>query len=156
MQPKRKLAAIAATIIGLTTVGGTAAVSQSSASSQESDWHVSRFVTKTIRENDIGSRRFVGADVVRKHGEVVGYNSYTGRFFPRQERIVVRLGLALRGGVILGRVNAAFAAPGEPVVFRGPILGGSGRYVGIEGRIVATIPAGDTQGRARVTLRWRT
>jgi hypothetical protein len=98
----------------------------------------------------------VGTDEVRKNGEVIGYNALTGRFVQSRNQVVVRVGVALRGGVIMGRVTADEPQEGEAIVFRGPILGGSGRYDGIRGRIVARIPADDTEGRAHVTLRWRT
>ena len=104
----------------------------------------------------VGRYRFVGTDEVRKDGEVIGYNALTGRYFPSRDRVVIRVGVALRGGVIMGRVAADAPREGEATVFRGPVLGGSGRYEGIRGRIVARIPADDTEGRAHVTLRWRT
>lgn len=151
----RTTAAGAAVLLGLSTLGGAASLSQASASSAPGDWHVRHFISKTLQETDMGRAGFVGTDVVRAHGEVIGYNAISGRFLAKPDKIVVRLGIALRRGVILGRVSADAPREGADLRFTGPILGGSGYYDGIRGRIVATLPADDTEGRAQVTLRWR-
>jgi hypothetical protein len=144
-----------AAVVATTTVAG-AGVLQASSAEEAAQWRTTRFISQTLAEKQLGSTGFVGADEVRKRGEVIGYNSLTGRFFPARNRIVVRVGIALKGGVIMGRLAAEDVQEDEAIVLRGPILGGSGRYDGIRGRIVARIPAGDTEGRAHVTLRWRT
>lgn len=153
MNRKRMTAAGAAVLLGLSTLGGAATLSQASATSAPGDWHVRHFISQTLQEKDY-QRGFVGTDTVRAHGKVIGYNSLSGRFLRNPDRLVVRVGIALRGGVILGRVSAT-PVEGEDIRFTGPVLGGSGYYDGIQGRIVAVIPADDTEGRARVTLRWR-
>jgi hypothetical protein len=154
---RRKRAVVGAVAVLATTAGVAGAGARNASGAEEAaDWRTTRFVSQTLAEKQLGSTGFVGTDEVRKRGEVIGYNSLTGRYFPARNRIVVRVGIALKGGVIMGRVAAEDVQEDEAIVFRGPILGGSGRYDGIRGRIVARIPAGDTDGRAHVTLRWRT
>ena len=155
MNRKRTTAAGAAVLLGLSTLGGAASLSQASATSAPGDWHVQRFTSTSLKETQMGQNGFVGTEVVRANGKVIGYNALSGRYLPKRNRILVRVGVALRGGVILGRVAANEPAEGEDIRFRGPILGGSGFYEGISGRIVAVIRAEDPEGRARVTLRWR-
>lgn len=155
MNRKRTTAAGAAALFGLSMLGGATSLSQASATSAPGDWHVRHFTSTTLEETPMGQTSFVGTDVVRANGKVIGYNSLSGRFLAKQNRIVIRVGIALRGGVIMGRVAGDEPAQGEDIRFRGPILGGSGFYEGISGRIIAVIPADDTEGRARVTLRWR-
>lgn len=155
MRRSRVAATAAALVAGVVSIGG-ATVTEASVAGQSADLRTMRFVSQTFAESGVGRYRFVGADEVRRSGEVIGYNSYTGRYFPARDRVVIRVGVALRGGVIMGRVAADAPREGEATVFRGPILGGSGRYDGIRGRIVARIAADDTEGRAHVTLRWRT
>jgi len=142
----------------LATTAGVAGAGALNASGAEeaADWRTTRFISQTLAETEVGRTRFVGTDEVRKNGEVIGYNALTGRFVPSRNELVIRVGVALAGGVIMGRVSADEPREGEAIVFRGPILGGSGRYEGIRGRIVARIPADDTEGTAHVTLRWRT
>lgn len=154
MNRKRMTAAGAAVLLGLSTLGGAATLSQASATSAPGDWHVRHFISQTLQEKDY-QRGFVGTDTVRAHGKVIGYNSISGRFRRHPDRIVVRVGIALRGGIILGRLTAPAPAEDEDIRFAGPVLAGSGYYDGITGRLVAVLPAGNEQGRARVTLRWR-
>lgn len=152
---RRKRTVVGAVAVLATTAGVAGAGALNASGAEEAaDWRTTRFISQTLAEAEVGANRFVGTDEVRKNGEVIGYNAITGRFVPSQNRVIVRVGVALKGGVIMGRV-AGEAREGEAIVFRGPILGGSGRYDGIRGRIVARIPADDTEGRAHVTLRWR-
>lgn len=153
MKRSRTAMTTAALVAAAVSLGG-ATVTQASSAEESTEWRTTRFVSKTLAETGLGPRRFVEADEVIKNGEVIGYNAITGRF--ADHRLVVRVGIALRGGVIMGRVSADEPRQGEGIVFRGPILGGSGRYDGIRGRIVARIAADDTEGRAHVILRWRT
>lgn len=156
MKHNRTTAASAAALLGLSALGAAASLAPASASNQPGDWHVTRLVSKTIRETQVGQTRFVGTDVVRSGGKVIGYNSLSGQFLPDRNRVIIRFGLALKGGVIMGRVTADEPRPGQDIRFTGPIQSGSGRYAGIEGRVVAVVAADDTAGVARVTLRWRT
>lgn len=154
---RQKRAVVGAVAVLATTAGVAGAGALNASGAEESaDWRTTRFISKTLAETEIGQTGFVGTDEVRKNGEVIGYNALTGRFVQSRNQVVVRVGVALAGGVIMGRVSADQPQEGEAIVFRGPILGGSGRYDGIRGRIVARIPADDTEGRAHVTLRWRT
>ena len=120
-------------------------------------WHVTEVTSTVLEETSLSGRSGVATDRVRdSDGKVVGYDSYSLRFGPK--RVVVRIGLALKGGVILATLVARSSdQQGQDLVFRGPIQGGNGVFDGIRGTARAVVPGGDTQaGTAIITLRWRT
>jgi hypothetical protein len=90
---------------------------------------VKRFKLHTHTNHAFGPRNYVGTDVLRRDGKFIGYDSYSGYSNP-QTKSVFRFALALKGGMIFGRVVQRAAHP-DPTV--GPILGGSGKFAGIEG-----------------------
>lgn len=152
MRGSRKVFAALAAGAAATALGG-ASVTQVSAAEKPAQDGTLRFVSRTLQEKQFPNGTFVGVDRVLRDGKLIGYNSLSGRFFQDEERVVVRLGIALRGGVITGRVDAE-PVPGQDIVFDGPVLGGSGRFAGITGRIHATLPADDDEGRATVVVHW--
>jgi hypothetical protein len=133
-------AALAASTVAVTTESGAAAPQE----------HVTRVVLDRIAFETLG-RTFVGANAVRKDGRVVGYESFSGRFNPRRGHTVHRVALALKGGVIEGRVIGLSNQTGEKFFYRGPIQSGNGRFAGISGRIVEVESA---TGPRRMRLRW--
>jgi hypothetical protein len=112
--------------------------------------HVTRVFLRELRSRPIGNWN-IGNDALRRNGRVVGYDAFQNRYNPTSDRLILRLALSLRGGIILGRVSVPASKDGA--LARGPIQGGNGRFTGIEGRIVATPPNG-VNGDLRVTLRW--
>lgn len=90
---------------------------------------VRRLELHTHTNHAFGPRNYVGTDVVKHDGKFVGYDSYSGYSNPLTKS-VFRFALALKGGMIFGRVVQQAAGPGDIV---GPILGGSGKFAGIKG-----------------------
>lgn len=110
-----------------------------------------RLVARSTGEHDVGTR-FQGTDKVRSRatGRVVGFDSFTGRLFPAQQRAVVQVAVALEGGIVVFRASASSAGPSPH--FHGPILRGTGTYRGIEG----TVTGRATEGRRTFyTLHYR-
>jgi hypothetical protein len=140
---------IAAAAVALTTLAGlsSAAVSSSTAAPERA-MHTKRFVLNEIASHNLGRYAFAGSDRIRSRGsgEVVGYDSYTGVFDPQAETLRVWVGVALKGGVINVRVNFT-----EDNRFAGKILGGTGRYKGIDGTVTGR---GVSSDRTFVTLRY--
>jgi hypothetical protein len=91
-----------------------------------------RLVARSTGERDIGNT-FLGTDKVRSRsaGRVLGFDSFTGRFFPTQQRAVVHVAVALKGGIVVFRASVS----GSSLRFAGPILRGTGKYRGIEGTV---------------------
>ena len=96
--------------------------------------HTLRLVIHETASHNLSQTTFVGTDRVRSRAthQVVGFDSFTGRFFPKSEKAVVQVGLALRGGIINLRVSFKGENPNQ---FHGPILGGTGAYRGISGTV---------------------
>ncbi len=91
---------------------------------------VKRLKLITHTNHAFGQRNYVGTDVLRRRdGKFIGYDSYSGYSNP-ETKSVFRFALALKGGMIFGRVVQQAAGPDAIV---GPILGGSGKFAGIEG-----------------------
>ena len=128
----KKSVVAAAAMVGVSALTGSA-VLPGSATTAAPEMRTKRLVLTQSEERNLGRTAFVGSDTVRSEssGEIVGYDAITGKFYPKQEKFVVQLALALKGGIIVGRVSAK----GEVREFDGRILKGSGKYKGIEGTI---------------------
>ena len=149
----KKSAIAVAALVGLTTL--TAATSAPAAAPADSSaaqaTHTRRFVLHETASHNVGKRAFVGTDNARspRTHKIVGYDSTTGHFDPKTTVVTVQVALALKGGIIVGRVKGVFET--SPVILHGPITKGSGKYVGIKGDITARL----TDSRKTfVTLRY--
>lgn len=142
----KRSAVAAVALVGASVLTGSAVV-PGSATSAAPEMHTKRLVLGQSKERDVGKFTFVGSDIVRSRasGDVVGFDSITGRFYPKKQRFVVQIGLALKGGIIVGRVSG-----GESREFDGRILKGSGKYSGVQG----TIHGRFTRERVHLTLRY--
>ncbi len=153
---KSAVAAFAAVaMVGTTGLAGAASVSgaaegpSSTVTAQTQGTQTKRLVVRELSSRGLSRFTFAGAEKVRSRasGEVVGYDTFTGKFFPRQDKAVVRVALGLRNGIIVGRV----VLRGNDSEFEGRILKGFGKYRGIDG----TITGRTTNGlRTFVTLRY--
>jgi hypothetical protein len=123
-----KKALIALVGIAMLAVPAAAATSSAPSDSQRAQ-HVKRFKLHTSANHGFGPRNYVGTDVLKRHGKFVGYDSYSGYNSPTIGKF--RFALALKGGMIFGRVLQRHAHPADPIA--GPILGGSGKFAGIDG-----------------------
>jgi hypothetical protein len=143
------MAAVA--LIGTSALSGSAVLTGSATAAPE--MHTKRLVLHNTAERNVGKFTFVGSDTVRSRssGKVVGYDTISGKFYPREEKIVVQIAFALKGGIIVSRVSAHSA---EGVSrFDGRILKGSGRYLGIDGEIEGRFPQGNSN-KVFVTLHY--
>ena len=145
----RKSVVAAAALVGASALTGSA-VLPGSAATAASETRTKRFVLTQAEERDVGRTAFVGSDTVRskRTGEIVGYDAITGKFYPQQEKFVVQIALALKGGIIVGRV----VGKGEAREFDGRILKGTGKYKGIEGTILGRF---SSQNKVHLTLHYR-
>ena len=129
---KSAAAAAASAALVATTVLSGAAVMPGAATEDRSP-HTKRFVLHETGSHSVGERAFAGSDKIRsRHShEVVGFDSTTGKYFPRMNKSVADLAFALKGGIIVGRLSFDASDPH----FAGRILKGTGNYKGIGGTI---------------------
>jgi hypothetical protein len=122
----------------LTAVSGLAASALTAAlvvpASGDTKVHTKRLVSRDIRSHSLGARTFAGTAVDRHAGHIVGYDSFTGHFYPKQDRGDIWDSLALKNGTISLVVH--FRGSG-PSVYSGRILNGTGKYKGIVGTVTA-------------------
>jgi hypothetical protein len=146
----RKLTKAAVALTGVAAL--TSAATLPGAASVEDRSITRKYVLHEIDYRQLGKNRAVGTDSVQRRGggggAVVGYSSYFGRFSPERGAFVVRAALALDGGTIT--VRAAFEGDNSA---RGPILGGTGKFAGIEGIARAHSPKNDDT-KTLVALRY--
>jgi hypothetical protein len=126
----KKLVLIAAT--GLAATALTAAVVVPAAG--EAQVHTKQFVSRNIDGHSLGANTFAAAAVDRHAGHIIGYDSYTGHFYPKQNRGVIWDSFALKNGTISVVVHFNGSSP---TVFTGRILNGTGKYKGIDGTVTA-------------------
>jgi hypothetical protein len=127
------IALVAMAMLAAATSSGPsefAAAASSGHSESQRAQHVKRFKLHTNTNHAFGPHNYVGTDVLKRHGRFVGYDSYSG-FSDPTTKSVFRFALALKGGMIFGRVVQRAAGSTGDIV--GPILGGSGRFAGIDG-----------------------
>jgi hypothetical protein len=144
----KRSAVAAVALVGASALTGSAVV-PGSASSVAPEMHTKRLVLGQTQERNVGKFSFVGSDIVksRASGKVVGFDSITGKFYPKKEKFVVQIALALKGGIIVGRVSGK----GEAREFDGRILKGSGKYSGVEGTIQGRFA---NESRVHLTLHY--
>ena len=145
----KRIAFAAAGVVVAAGLTGAAVLPGSAA--HEATTTTRHYVLHQTGSHNVGKFSFVGTDKIRHAGNVVGFDAISGRFFPRQERVIVRVSFALRGGIIHGRVHNRPFTPGGPAEFVGRITGGSGKYRGITGVITARSP-GENSKKTFVTL----
>jgi len=130
--------------LALTAVAGLVATALTGASAVsapgDAKVHTKRLVARDIASHSLGKNTFAGAGVDRHAGHIVGYDTFTGHFYPKQDRAVIWDSLALKNGTI--SVVVHFTANAS--VNSGRILNGTGKYKGIDGTVTArTAPHND-------------
>jgi hypothetical protein len=150
----RKLVLAAAALAGVTALTGASAAPAAAPGVDSREAHTLRWRLTEVASHDVGRTAFVGTDRIRsvRTGEVVGYSSYRGRFFPADNSARLDVAASVKGGILVGRLRGTFDTDGE--VFRGPVLKGTGKFQGAEGTIVGR-PVGET-GRILITVRYTT
>jgi len=150
---KRVAAAAAAMVVGLTALSGAAATSGSAAAGDAKVQHHKKLVLRETASRDLSRRTFAGTDKVKSASsrELVGFDSYTGRFYPHKQKAVLQVAFALKGGIIIARVSATFTSDSPPPI-SGRILKGTGKYKGIDGTVTGRLTDSD---KVFITLHYR-
>ena len=151
----KRLVLPAVALAGVTAFAAAASAAPTAAPSNEAKAvHTVRWKAVELQSRNVGGHDFAGADRLRsvRTGEIVGYDSFTGRYFPRTNSARIDLAASVKGGILVGRVTGEFSS--NHAVLRGPVLKGTGRFLGADGRIVVRLVG--TEGRARYTIRYTT
>ena len=120
-------AATVATGLGVaTTVDGASAAAKAPTAKA----HHLKFVAISTAGHGVGPRSFVGTDVNRHHGKVVGYDTISGKFNVQTHRAFIRVALSRKGGLLFAHVTLGDHGP-----FTGKVTGGRGRFSGATGTI---------------------
>ena len=149
----KRLVLAAVALAGVTTFAGAASAAPTETPVAEAKAvHTLKWKLGEIASHNVGGRDFAGADRIRsvRTGEVVGFDSITGRYFPRTNSARIDVAASVKGGILVGRVSGEFSS--NNAVFTGRVLKGTGKFKGAEGTIVVRL-VGD-EGRARVTIRY--
>jgi hypothetical protein len=144
---RRSMVAAAAVVAVCTVSGATALPGAATAGSAV---HTLKFVGNSTAERFIGKNAFAGTDVDRSGGKVVGYDTISGTFHPKNSKIILDLAFALKGGLVVCRIANTGTGP-DTVLLKGRIVNGLGRYSGVEGTITFRQFA---RNKGLVTLRY--
>lgn len=121
----------------LTALAGLAATALTGAAvipaGADATVYTKRFVSRDIASHSLSAHTFAGAAVDRRAGHVIGYDSFTGHFYPKLGRADIWDAIALRGGTI----SIVVHFKGTRTVQPGRILNGTGKYKGIQGTVTA-------------------
>ncbi len=150
-----KLAATSAALVAVSSLSGAAVLSSAATATApgpaqvERATHTRKLVLNETASHNLGKTTFAGTDRIKSAAtdKVIGYDSYTGRFNETTRKVVVHVALALRGGIMLGRVTFV----GNSDEFTGKITQGSGKFDGVTGTIEGVSPGGR---KTFVTLRY--
>jgi hypothetical protein len=142
----KKTALTAAMALAATTLTGAAVLPAAG----DTTVYTKRLVSLDIESHSLGPHTFAGAAVDRHAGHVIGYDAFTGHFYPKQERADIWVSFALKNGTIAVIVHFN----STDTTSTGRILNGTGKYKGIDGTVTArTAPHNDS--KTYVTLTYR-
>lgn len=116
--------------------------------------HTLRWRLTETASHDVGKTGFVGTDVIRsvRTGKILGYDSTSGRFFPKTNGARIQVAAAVKGGILVAVVHGRFTS--NDVLFRGRVLSGTGKFVGAEGTVTAR-PAGGQGEKTLVVIHYQ-
>ncbi len=133
---------VASAATGPSGSGGATTVEGASAAARV---HHMRFVTRPTAGHSTGPRTFVGTEVNRRRGKVVGYDTLSGKFNFQTGRTFVRVAISRRGGLLFVQ-----ASLGEVPRFTGKVTGGRGRFAGARGTVRGFSPEGENKTFVRI------
>jgi hypothetical protein len=139
----KKLALTAGAVLVATALTGASTVSAAG----DPKVHTKRFIAHESAGHAPSQYTFVGVEVDRHAGHIIGYNSFSGRFDPKTQDTALWLSFALKGGTIAGVIH--FPQPGS--LTSGQIRNGTGKYKGIDGTITER-PVPGHRANTRYTL----
>ncbi len=132
LRSKRNLAmAMGTAVIASTALSGAAFVGTADASPASGTL---KFVAISDRGHGAGRFGFEGTDINRNHGRFVGYDMISGIFNPRTRSVRIYVAIARKGGLLFSRLHNR---PGSQSEYVGRVTGGSGRFAGATGTIIA-------------------
>lgn len=143
-----KRSAVAAIALASTTALSGAALVPGAATT-DSTMHTLKLVAHSTATHSVGKYDFVGADTDRHNGAVIGYDTFSGHFFVKQNKAILDVAAALKGGIILLHITQ----DGSSNAFTGTISGGRGKYVGIKGTVSGYSPS-QNSAKTFVTLHY--
>jgi hypothetical protein len=95
--------------------------------------HTLRLSSISLAGHQAGRNGFVGADVDRHKGKVIGYDTVSGTFNRRTHVATLDVAAALRGGIL--HIHGQQTEAGD---FTGKVTGGTGRFKGATGTVTGT------------------
>jgi hypothetical protein len=107
------------------------------------------FGIEGAHDEQTGKRTFAGAGVDRHAGRIIGYDNFTGHFYPKQDRSDIWVSFALKNGTI----SAVVHFESTDTVSRGRVLNGTGKYRGARGTITAR-PGPQNPEKTYITLKY--
>jgi hypothetical protein len=107
--------------------------------------HHMRFVARPTGGHNTGRGTFVGTEVNRRHGKIVGYDTLSVKFNFQTNKALVRAAISRRGGLLFVR-----ATLGESPRFTGKVTGGRGRFGGARGTVRGFSPEGENKTFVRI------
>jgi hypothetical protein len=137
MQITKRLIAISVASAATVATGLAVAttVDTASATAPTAKAHHLKFVAIQTGSHGVGPRSFVGTDVNRHHGKVVGYDTISGKFNRHTHKAFLRVALSRKGGLLFGQLTIS----GQSGHFTGKVTGGRGRFSGATGTIRASM-----------------
>ena len=118
-------AATVATGLGVATTLDTA-----SATAPTAKAHHLKFVAMRTAGHSTGPRTFVGTEVNRHHGKIVGYDTLSAKFNVHTRTAFVRVAISRKGGLLFAQANV-----GRHGHITGKVTGGRGRFSGARGTL---------------------
>jgi hypothetical protein len=136
-------ATVAASGLALTAADGSSTAARTS--------HTLRVVAHETATHNVGKFSFIGQDTDRRRsdGKIIGYDTISGRFYPKQNRALINVAVSLRGGILLARLHQS----GDSTAFTGIVTGGRGRFAGATGTITGHSPS-QNSNRTFVTVHY--
>ena len=92
--------------------------------------HTLKFVATQTGQHNTGNGTFVGTEIERHHGKVVGYDTLSGKFNVQTHTAFIRVAAARKGGLLY--VQVVVDPSGQ---FAGKVTGGAGRFKGARGTV---------------------
>jgi hypothetical protein len=109
--------------------------------------HHMRYVALPTAGHRTGHGTFVGTEVNRHQGKVVGYDTLSGNFGLQTNNPFIRVAISRRGGLLFWQANL-----GGSEHFTGKVTGGRGRFGGARGTVRGFSPEG--ANKMFVRIRW--
>ena len=143
MQITKRLVAIGVASAATVATGLGVATTVDTASAATKVHHL-KFVALPTGGHNTGPRTFVGTEVNRHHGKVVGYDTLSAKFNFQTGNTFVRVAISRKGGLLFVQANLSGAHS------TGKVTGGRGRFSGARGTVRVFSPEGANKAFVRI------